>query len=50
MSSPSALALGILIGTWEFEPSVDGRSTGRGRATFEWMEDGAFVLERSNAD
>jgi len=42
--------LGLLIGSWEFEPSVEGRSPGRGRATFEWIEDGAFVLERSEAD
>ena len=39
-----------LIGTWEFEPRVEGRSAGRGRATFEWIADGAFVLERSHAD
>jgi hypothetical protein len=39
-----------LIGTWEFEPVIEGRSMGRGRATFEWIEDGAFVLERSNAE
>ncbi len=42
--------LGRLIGTWEFEPIVEGRSMGRGRATFEWIEDGAFVLERSDAE
>jgi hypothetical protein len=42
--------LGRLIGTWEFEPLVEGRSAGRGRATFEWLEDGAFVLERSKAE
>jgi hypothetical protein len=41
--------LGRLVGTWEFEPVVEGRSMGRGRATFEWIEDGAFVLERSDA-
>lgn len=39
-----------LIGTWEFAPSVNGGSPGRGRATFEWIEDGAFVLERSEAE
>jgi hypothetical protein len=39
-----------LIGTWEFEPLVDGRPVGRGRATFDWIEDGAFVLERSEAE
>jgi hypothetical protein len=41
--------LGRLIGTWEFEPTVDGRSAGRGRATFEWIEDGAFLVGRSEA-
>ena len=42
--------LGVLIGTWEFEPMVEGRSMGRGTATFEWIEDGAFVRERSAAE
>jgi hypothetical protein len=42
--------LGRLIGTWELEPVVDGRSMGRGRATFEWIADGAFVLQRSDAE
>ena len=41
--------LARLIGTWEFEPMPDGSSAGHGRATFEWLEDGAFVLERSEA-
>lgn len=42
--------LGRLIGTWKFEPTVDGRSMGRGTTTFEWIEDGAFVLQRSDAE
>jgi hypothetical protein len=42
-------ALERLIGTWEFEPMVDGTSAGRGRATFEWIEEGTFVLERAEA-
>jgi len=42
--------LARLAGTWEFEPLIEGRSTGRGRATFEWIEGGAFLLERSTAD
>ena len=41
--------LARLVGTWEFEPLIEGRSKGRGRATFEWIEDGAFLLERSDA-
>jgi hypothetical protein len=39
-----------LVGTWEFEPLVEGRPMGRGRARFEWIEGGAFLLERSHAD
>ena len=42
--------LGRLIGTWEFEPVIDGRPVGKGRASFEWMLDGTFVLERSDAE
>ena len=42
--------LARLIGTWDFEPLVDGRSAGRGRAAFEWIEDGAFVVQRSEAE
>jgi hypothetical protein len=42
--------LGRLIGTWEFAPLVDGQPAGAGRATFEWIEDSAFVLERSEAE
>jgi hypothetical protein len=42
--------LGRLIGTWAFEPLVEGQSAGRGRATFEWIEDGVFVLERADAE
>jgi hypothetical protein len=42
--------LGRLVGTWEFEPLVDGRSAGVGRATFERIADGAFLLERSEAE
>jgi hypothetical protein len=42
--------LGRLIGTWEFEPMVDGRSAGTARSTYEWIQDGAFVLGRSEAN
>jgi hypothetical protein len=50
VKSAKASPLGRLIGTWGFEAFVEGRSMGRGRATFEWIEDGAFVLERSDAE
>jgi len=48
MSTASAPSLGILIGTWEFEATKDGRAMGRGSATFEWIEDGAFVLQHAD--
>ena len=41
--------LGRLVGTWELEPFVESRSAGRGRATFEWIEGGEFLLVRSVA-
>jgi hypothetical protein len=37
-----------LIGSWEFESSVDGQFMGRGSTTFEWVEDGAFVLQHAD--
>lgn len=40
----------LLIGRWEFESTVEGRFMGRGTATFEWIEDGAFVLQRADAE
>src|SRR5918997_5531775 len=46
----AASPLARLIGTWEFEPLVDGRPAGRGRATFEPIADGAFVVERAEAE
>lgn len=48
MTTTSPLAR--LIGAWEFEPVIDGRFAGRGRATFSPIEDGAFLLERSSAE
>ena len=44
------LPLARLAGTWEFEPLVGGRSAGRGRATFEWIQDGAFLVETARAE
>jgi hypothetical protein len=39
--------LGVLIGEWETEvPQFPGE---RGRAVFEWLEGGAYLLQRSQA-
>ena len=43
----TASQLHRLIGAWNFEASSDGRFLGRGRASFEWIEAGAFVLQRA---
>lgn len=39
-----------LVGAWTFEPIVDGRSMGHGTAVFEWIEDAAYLLQRSHAE
>jgi hypothetical protein len=49
-SGAEASSLRLLIGTWEFESTKDGRFMGRGKATFESIEDGAFVLQRADAE
>jgi hypothetical protein len=43
-------ALEPLIGDWDVEPIVAGRSIGIGRARFEWIESGAFLVQRSDAE
>ena len=47
MSKASASSLGILIGAWEWEARKDATFMGRGTTTFEWIEDGAFVLQHA---
>ncbi len=40
--------LGHLIGTWDFEASAGGSFLGRGSTSFEWIEQGAFVIQHAN--
>jgi hypothetical protein len=40
--------LGRLIGTWDFEASSGARFLGRGWTSFEWIEGGAFILQRAD--
>ena len=47
MTDRVANPLHRLIGSWEFEASSEGRFLGRGSATFQWIEDGAFVIENA---
>jgi hypothetical protein len=52
MSNPALERLGIFVGEWEVEITsmsfqADKTAVVRGRASFEWMEGGAFLLQRS---
>jgi hypothetical protein len=39
-----------LVGTWELEAIVDGQAMLHGSTTFEWIQEGAFVLQRADAE
>ncbi len=50
--NPRLEPLGVLIGNWDTtgtHPLVPG-TTVRGRSRFEWLENGAFLMWRSEAD
>jgi hypothetical protein len=47
---PGLKALEPLVGDWDVEPIFAGQSIGIGRARFEWMESGAFLVQRSDAE
>jgi hypothetical protein len=48
-ANPALSRLAVFIGEWTWEATLDGQPFGRGRATFEWLEEGAFLLERETA-
>lgn len=45
--SPVLRRLDALIGEWEMSVQTGGLSFGGARAVFEWLEDGAFVVQRA---
>jgi hypothetical protein len=47
---PGLASLDRLAGTWQLEAVVEGRSMIRGSTTFEWIEDGAFLLQHADAE
>jgi hypothetical protein len=49
-ANPGLLRLEALVGEWETEASVGGQSLGRGRAVFEWLEGGAFLVQHSEVE
>lgn len=40
--------LDALVGDWEVEAVVEGRTVATGRTTFEWLEGGAFLLQHAD--
>jgi hypothetical protein len=48
--NPVLRRLGVLVGEWEMEASVEGQSMGRGRTAFDWLEEGAFLVQRAYAE
>lgn len=42
--------LDMLAGEWTQEAVVDGTVVGTARASFEWTEDGAFLVQHAQAD
>jgi hypothetical protein len=42
--------LDALVGEWEFQASVGGQPAARGHTTFEWLDDGAFLVQRADAE
>jgi hypothetical protein len=48
--SPALSRLSVLVGEWAMEASVGGQAVGRGRASFAWLEGGAFLAQRAVGD
>lgn len=52
VANPALQPLAVLVGEWTVtgsHPMLPGRAL-RGRASFEWIEGGAFLLERSEME
>ncbi len=41
--------LDALVGDWEMQASIGGQPLGHGRASFEWLEGGAFLVRHEDA-
>lgn len=47
--NPDLERLNRFVGVWELEVPLDGQTIRGGRETFEWLEDGAFLVQCSEA-
>jgi hypothetical protein len=45
--NPALEQLNQFVGEWELEMPLDEQTLKGGRVTFEWLEDGAFLIQRS---
>ena len=42
--------LNALVGEWKFAASIDARTLGTGRTTFDWREGGRFLAQYADGD
>src|SRR4051794_15352634 len=47
---PAHGRLGLLAGDWTFRAVAGGREVARGRSSGEWIEDGAFLVLRTDGE
>jgi hypothetical protein len=49
-SNPALTKLQPFIGEWQSEARQNGQPIGQGKAVFEWLEGGAFLIQRTTAE
>lgn len=48
--SPVLGRLNALVGTWALTATIEGKQMAGGRATFDWIEDEAFLRQRAESE
>src|SRR5579864_6544891 len=48
--NPALERLNVLVGEWKMQASVGGQLVGRARAAFEWLEEGAFLVQHADVE
>jgi hypothetical protein len=48
--NPALIPLNVLVGEWDMQASIGDRPLGSGRTIFSWVEGGAFLMQRSEAE
>lgn len=48
--SPVLGRLNALVGAWGLTATIEGKQMAGGRTTFDWIEDGAFLRQRAEAE